>query len=110
MMESRQLSKSTRNSVCPLTASPSKRATVDQQVAAVEQYFPKGMSKPALRALTGAGYTKLEQLINATEDEILALHGMGPKAMFILKTALNSQGKKFRTQADCVVLIDREMS
>lgn len=72
-----------QNAISPLTSSQIKRAVADQQVAAIEQDFPKGIAKPALRALIGAGYTNLGQLINAKESELLALHGMGSKAMGI---------------------------
>lgn len=95
-MKSQRLSKSTRNSVGPLTASPIKRTVADGQVTAVEQYFPKGIGKPALRALIGAGYANLEALIDVKESDLLALHGMGPKALRILKTALAAQGNTFR--------------
>jgi hypothetical protein len=36
------------------------------------------------RAFTEAGYTNLEQLIAADPEELLALHGVGPKAIRIL--------------------------
>ena len=42
------------------------------------------MGRPALRAFTEAGYTTLEQLIAADPEELLALHGVGPKAIRIL--------------------------
>jgi hypothetical protein len=57
--------------------------------------FPK-TSQPALRALIGAGYTRLEQLAKVTEKELLTLHGMGPKAIRILKQALKLQNKSFK--------------
>jgi predicted Fe-Mo cluster-binding NifX family protein len=56
--------------------------------------FPK-TSKPAQQALNHAGYYRLEQLTEATEDEILALHGMGPKALNILREALREKGLSF---------------
>jgi predicted Fe-Mo cluster-binding NifX family protein len=52
-------------------------------------------SAPAQRALEGAGYTRLEQLTSVTEAELLALHGMGPKALGILREALAARGLKF---------------
>ncbi|MCA9837318.1 MAG: DNA-binding protein [Trueperaceae bacterium] len=57
--------------------------------------FPK-ISKPALRALSNAGYTKLEQLTQVSESELVKLHGMGPKALGILKLALQEQGLSFK--------------
>ncbi len=57
--------------------------------------FPK-TSKPALRALNNAGYFKLEQLTQITEAELSKLHGMGPKALGILKLALREKGLRFK--------------
>ena len=54
--------------------------------------WPAGVSKPAQRALAGAGYTRLEHLANARESDLLKLHGMGPKAMGALKQALAEKG------------------
>jgi hypothetical protein len=61
-----------------------------------EGAFPKGVSKPALRALASVGVTRLDQVTRFTEAELLALHGMGPKAVGIIKAALLAQGKSFR--------------
>ena len=47
---------------------------------------------PATRALNGAGYTRLEQLTQVTEAELMALHGFGPRALRILKEALAERG------------------
>jgi hypothetical protein len=58
--------------------------------------FPKGVAKPAIRALASAGYTTLDQLANASEKELAGLHGMGPKALEILRQALKGLGKSFR--------------
>ena len=46
--------------------------------------LPK-IGAPATRALNNAGITYIEQLTKMTEKEVLALHGMGPKALRILK-------------------------
>ena len=58
-------------------------------------HLPK-IGAPATRALNEAGYTRLEDLTQATEEELLALHGMGPKAMGILKSALAGRGLTFK--------------
>ncbi len=60
-----------------------------------ESNFPK-TSKPAERALVAAGYTRLEYLTNVTETELGKLHGMGPKALGILKAALAEKGLAFK--------------
>lgn len=59
--------------------------------------LPK-VSAPALRALTAAGYTRLEHLTEVTESELLKLHGMGPKAVRILRDALAERNLSFRSE------------
>ena len=59
--------------------------------------LPPGLSKPALRALTGAGYTRLEQLAELTEADLRELHGMGPKAIDQIRQALSANGLAFRS-------------
>ncbi|MFN8378839.1 MAG: DNA-binding protein [Anaerolineae bacterium] len=49
-------------------------------------------SNPAMRAVTGVGVTCLEDLTRLTEAELLALHGVGPKAIRIWKQALAERG------------------
>ena len=53
--------------------------------------LPK-ISQPARRALTEAGYWRLEQLTAADAADLLRLHGMGPKALGILRAALAERG------------------
>lgn len=57
--------------------------------------FPK-IGAPAARALAAAGYTQLGQLTNITEAELAQLHGMGPKALGILREALIADGLSFK--------------
>jgi hypothetical protein len=57
--------------------------------------FPEGLSRPALRALAGAGYVRLEQLAEVSEDEVSGLHGMGPRGLEQIRRALNSRGLSF---------------
>jgi hypothetical protein len=59
--------------------------------------FPK-LAAPARRALEGAGYTRLEQLTEATEEEIGKLHGMGPNALATLRQALAERELRFAEQ------------
>lgn len=60
-----------------------------------ESDLPERLAKPAQRALAGAGYTQLEQLTKVSEDEVLKLHGMGPKALDQLRQALTEKGLSF---------------
>ena len=57
--------------------------------------LPAGLAQPALRALSAAGYTRLAQLTNVNEADLLKLHGMGPKAIDLLRIALKADGRSF---------------
>jgi hypothetical protein len=50
--------------------------------------LPKAVGGPATRALTGAGITTLAQVAALTDAELLAMHGVGPRAVRILREAL----------------------
>lgn len=62
---------------------------------AEESDLPTGLAKPAIRALTGAGYLRLEQFAKLSEVEVLKLHGMGPKAIDQIRDALTAKGLSF---------------
>jgi Helix-hairpin-helix domain len=47
---------------------------------------------PATRALIAAGYSSLGQLADASHQELASLHGVGPKALRIIQTALAEHG------------------
>lgn len=47
--------------------------------------FPKEIGKPATNALINAKITRLKQISEMSDDELLALHGVGPKAVRILR-------------------------
>jgi hypothetical protein len=49
--------------------------------------LPK-IGAPATRALASIGVTRLDQLVDHSEADLLALHGFGPRALRILKEAL----------------------
>ncbi len=59
--------------------------------------LPK-IGAPATRALNGAGYFRLEQLAGVRESELAKLHGVGPKALRILKEALKEKGLTFASE------------
>ena len=56
--------------------------------------LPK-LSKPGLRALAAAGISQLEQFSEVSEVEVLLLHGMGPKAMGLIRQNLEEKGLTF---------------
>jgi hypothetical protein len=60
-----------------------------------ESDFPAGIGRPARGALLAAGYTHLAQLAEVREAEITKLHGVGPKAIGVLRRALDEKGMSF---------------
>jgi predicted Fe-Mo cluster-binding NifX family protein len=60
--------------------------------------FPK-IGRPATSALLHAGYTSLDGLAKVRGADILKLHGMGPKAMGILRQALADKGLAFADES-----------
>ena len=77
------------SSSCPVT-----RGEVDlSRYQKLDGYWRElGISAPARRALVDAKLLKLSDLSKIKLDELAALHGMGPKAISMLKTA----GAKFK--------------
>ena len=60
-----------------------------------ESDFPN-IGAPATRALEFEGYTTLKQLTKLSEVELAQLHGVGPKAIRILRDALKERGWSFK--------------
>ena len=54
--------------------------------------LPEDLGKPATQALEEAGLTTLRKVAGKTEEELLALHGVGPKAVEALVEALAETG------------------
>ena len=57
--------------------------------------LPAGLGKPATRALIAAGYTRLDQFTKIKEADLLKLHGVGPKALGRIRSALHASGLSF---------------
>jgi hypothetical protein len=87
--------KRSSRTICPITQSPVLREDSAAQVDAIRNAFPKGIAAPALRALVAANLMNLKSLTKVTEAELSQLHGMGPKAISLLKAALKEQGLSF---------------
>lgn len=56
--------------------------------------FYNGLSAPAKRALENAGIITIENLINFTKKDLLAMHGFGMKGVEILVKNLKDKGLK----------------
>ena len=54
--------------------------------------LPDGIGAPARRALGAAGYERLEQVGGLSARHLHALHGVGPKAVRLLREALAEHG------------------
>jgi predicted flap endonuclease-1-like 5' DNA nuclease len=55
-----------------------------------ESELPK-IGAPATRALASIGVTCLEQVADLSDAELLSLHGFGPRALRIVRDALEEQ-------------------
>ena len=54
--------------------------------------LPDAIGKTAARELSLNGITTLEQVANHSRQELLAIHGVGPKAVRLLGEALTAKG------------------
>ncbi len=68
----------------------------EKHLSSQDSDLPAGLSQPALRALYGAGYLRLEQLAEAREGEISQLHGIGPHALNLLRRLRAEKGLSFK--------------
>jgi uncharacterized protein YdhG (YjbR/CyaY superfamily) len=69
----------------------------EQELAPQEDWLSL-MSAPARRALEREGLTDLKALSNWSEKELLALHGIGPTTIPVLRSALHTTGSHFKKE------------
>lgn len=60
--------------------------------------FPPGVAQPAQRALASIGITRLDEVATISETKLKNLHGVGPKAIRILREALAERGLSFAAE------------
>lgn len=60
--------------------------------------LPSAIGRPATRALAGAGITTLEEVARHSQNELLDLHGVGPKAIRALEEALQARQLEMRSE------------
>ena len=58
--------------------------------------FPRAIGRPATGALQQAGYSDLTQLDGVAAADLLRIHGVGPKAVSVLRDALAERGLALR--------------
>lgn len=67
----------------------------ESDAAAAGSELPARLGRPARRALAVHGFTRWAQLTRVTPADLLALHGVGPKAVRILTEELAQRGLAF---------------
>ncbi len=58
--------------------------------------LPDAIGKTAARELSLRGLTSLEAVASHSKKELLAIHGVGPKAIAILGESLKAKGLDYR--------------
>ena len=82
--------KSSSCPICPVCSFAEMREKYGKE-------FPK-IGAPAFRAIHSKGIATIEDLTNYTEQELLALHGFGPKALSLLRVELKKRQLEFKSQ------------
>lgn len=67
-------------------------AMTDDRAAVPHSDLTPRIGKVATRELAHHGYTRYEDLTRASAEELLAIHGVGPKAVRILREELADRG------------------
>jgi hypothetical protein len=83
---------------------------VTNQHVHAESDLPAKLAAPARRALAGAGIMRLESLAGQCEADVRKLHGMGPKALDQLRSALAERGSRSRMMSNATYRRRREAS
>jgi predicted flap endonuclease-1-like 5' DNA nuclease len=65
-------------------------------VTTTESEFGPSIGTVAKRELAAHGWLTYEQLATTTPRELLAIHGVGPKAIRVLTAELTERGLAFR--------------
>lgn len=58
--------------------------------------LPSSMGNVARRELAAHGITRFDQLTDLTAKDLLSIHGVGPKAVRILREGLTARGLDLR--------------
>jgi predicted flap endonuclease-1-like 5' DNA nuclease len=77
-----------RKAALPLPEMAARAAEAETAEPGEVGDLPKGIGRPATRALTAIGVTTLAQVARLSDAELLAVHGVGPKAVRVLRAAL----------------------
>ena len=69
--------------------------TTKDPAGPVQTEFPRSIGRVAARELAAHGYTRYDHLAAVTAKELLQIHGVGPKAVAILREELATRGLDF---------------
>ncbi|HZW27521.1 MAG TPA: hypothetical protein VFF08_03655 [Trueperaceae bacterium] len=69
-----------------------RRAAARGEAPTGPDALPRSIGKPATRALLAAGITTLSEAVARPDEELLALHGVGPRAVRLLREAAAQKG------------------
>ncbi len=83
----------------PAELAASALEAIKGEVAEGPDALPRAIGKPATRALLLAGISTLTTVAGHSEAELLALHGVGPRAIRILRDALQASGRNLAPEA-----------
>lgn len=61
--------------------------------------LPNSMGKTAPRELQNAGIDSLQKASEYSERELLAIHGVGPKAIRLIREAMHEKGLALRSDS-----------
>jgi len=67
----------------------------EDTAASAQTEFPRSIGKVAARELAVRGFVRYDQLALVTAETILAIHGVGPKAVAILREELANRDLSF---------------
>jgi predicted Fe-Mo cluster-binding NifX family protein len=60
--------------------------------------LPASIGRPAVRALNAAGIASLREVSRLREVDLVPMHGVGPRALSLLRDALAAEGLSFRQE------------
>lgn len=84
-------------SVAPKSLAQAYQAAAKGVAPGGPDALPKAIGKPATQALLSAGISTLAGVASLSHAELLAMHGVGPKAVGILQAELAKRGQKLKS-------------
>ena len=67
----------------------------DDTTGSAQTEFPRSIGKVAARALAAHRFTRFDQLTRVKAETLLEIHGIGPKAVAILREELAKRDLSF---------------